>query len=456
MRNDEILGLSRSAVVEPPAPPAEVRRASPDPLRVRRELPQDFAEDEDTASFLRNSGRARRIRRGLIPVTRTGRIVAGIAGLALVGLLCFGAASLDRFLKTDARFRISSTAAIELEGNTHVNRAQVLAVFGEDIQRNTFRVPLGERQAELERIPWVEHATVMRLLPDRLRARVSERTPVAFTRQGGRIGMVDAHGVLLSMPSDAAGNPSYSFPVVTGIGPADDAESRSRRMRTFMSLLHELDSQGGRISGELSEVDLSDPEDVKALIPDGNSEVLVHFGGEEFLPRYKRFKERIGEWRTQYPRLTSVDMRYERQVVLQMPPHEEGSASPSAANNATGPADGTKAPRTQPGTPVHVASASAAHAVSSPPQALAISPGAPQSPQLLLSRAQPSTKPDSRVAVPRIARSSVPAGRTARKRSRTLDARSAETLKKVENIKAWMARREKSRQTTNTKTTKQL
>ena len=53
------------------------------------------------------------------------------------------------------------------------------------------------------RLPWVAHATVMRLLPNRMRVSIVERTPVAFVRQGNHIGLVDANGVLLDMPTDA-------------------------------------------------------------------------------------------------------------------------------------------------------------------------------------------------------------------------------------------------------------
>ena len=83
-------------------------------------------------------------------------------------------------------------------------------------------------------------------------------------------------------------------------------------------------------------MDLSNPEDVKALIPDHSTEILVHFGEEDFLERYRRFKEHLPEWRTQYPKLSSVDMRYERQVVLEMPP---GSDAPAiSSSNAAEPA----------------------------------------------------------------------------------------------------------------------
>ena len=93
-------------------------------------------------------------------------------------------------------------------------------------------------------------------------------------------------------------------------------------MKIFERFTTELDAGGAKISEGLSEVDLSSPEDVKAMIPDEASaakgEVLVHFGESDFLERYNKYKAHLGEWRTQYPNLSSVDMRYDRQAVLEM------------------------------------------------------------------------------------------------------------------------------------------
>jgi cell division protein FtsQ len=160
-----------------------------------------------------------------------------------------------------------------------------------------------------------------------MRVSIVERTPVAFVRQGNHIGLVDANGVLLDMPMDAKANEHYSFPVVTGISVTDPLSTRAARMKIYQRFTTDLDSSGEKISQELSDVDLSNPEDVKALIPDHSSEILVHFGEDDFLGRYRRFKEHLSEWRTVYPKLSSVDMRYERQVVLEM---EQGAGIPVA------------------------------------------------------------------------------------------------------------------------------
>jgi cell division protein FtsQ len=313
--------------------PAGPRRVSASPRRKLRrdfsdEFADDFIDDEDAPVNRRPTGV--RLRFGGLPRTVGGRIAAGGALLLCLGM-CSATAMLARsVLLHDERFFIPSSSSIELQGNTHVTRSQLMGVFGEDVERNIFSVDLAQRRAELERLPWVAHATVMRLLPNRMRVSIVERNPVAFVRQGSHIGLVDAQGVLLDMPPGAKVDANYSFPVVSGIVASDPVSTRAARMKIFERFTSDLDGSGEKISQELSEVDLSNPEDVKALIPDHTNDVLVHFGDTDFLERYRKFEEHLPEWRTTYPRLSSVDMRYERQVVLEMQP---GSAVPVAAGD---------------------------------------------------------------------------------------------------------------------------
>ncbi|MGH7880400.1 MAG: cell division protein FtsQ/DivIB [Candidatus Binataceae bacterium] len=199
-----------------------------------------------------------------------------------------------------------------------------MEVFGGDIGRNIFFVSLAERQRQLQEIPWVESATVMRLLPNRLKIQIKERTPVAFVRIGSRASLIDSSGVLLDMPPKPAGR--YSFPLITGIAENEPLSSRAAGMKIFTRFMQALDAEGARYSQTISEVDLSDPEDVKATIADSAGAVLVHLGDVQFLERYKLYLAHVEEWRQQYPRLESVDLRYDRQVVL-----NPDSAQPSAA-----------------------------------------------------------------------------------------------------------------------------
>jgi cell division protein FtsQ len=225
---------------------------------------------------------------------------------------------LKTHLERDARFRIAGAGNIQAAGLTEVSRSQMLPVFGEDIGRNVFFVPIAERRKELEAIPWVEHATVMRVLPDQIRVNVVERQPVAFTRHGQQIGLVDPNGVLLDMSPATMAEHHYSFPVVTGIDPGDKPASRLARMAIYGRLMDELDANKQHYSEQISEIDLTDPEDARVLLPAQGADILAHFGEDHFLERYQRYTAHIAEWRQQYPKLAAVDLRYNHQVVLEM------------------------------------------------------------------------------------------------------------------------------------------
>jgi cell division protein FtsQ len=286
--------------------------AEADPAR-----PLGTEDDDEELPVLRTRRRVP-VKRGRLPRGRLGRIliVGGVAGaIALVITILVG---IHNFFMTDARFRIDSASSIQVLGNSQVTRPELLSVFGSDIGRNIFHVPLAVRKAELEQVPWVEHATVMRLLPNQLRVSVVERVPVAFVREGNQIGLVDRNGVLLDMPPAIMAAKRYSFPVVTGVTAQQSAEERAARMRLYAEFMKALNSTGTTAGSQISEVDLSDPEDVRVLLPSAGSDLLVHFGSDDFATRWQRLEQKLPQWRQQYPRLAGIDLRYQRQTVLEM------------------------------------------------------------------------------------------------------------------------------------------
>ncbi len=121
-----------------------------------------------------------------------------------------------------------------------------MEVMGGDIGRNVFFVPLDERQKQLEQIPWIESASVMRFAPNRLRIQIQERTPVAFARVGSKVMLTDAGGTLMDLSS----RKKYSFPVIVGMNPGEPLSTRSARMKIYNHLVGDLDSGGGNYSEE--------------------------------------------------------------------------------------------------------------------------------------------------------------------------------------------------------------
>jgi cell division protein FtsQ len=307
------------------------------------------------------------------PSSTTGRVFFATCALIVLGSFATAAILLKHSINRDARFRIAGASNIEATGLIEVSRTEMLPVFGEDIGRNIFFVPLSERRKQLEEIPWVERATVMRLLPDQIRVSVVERQPVAFTRQGSQIGLVDASGVLLDMPPATMARHHYSFPVLTGIDPGDPPASRKARVALYERLVEDLDTGSQHLSEQISEIDLTDPEDARVRMPEQGTDILAHFGEDHFLERYQRYKAHIAEWRQQYPKLAAVDLRYEQQVVLEMSHGGNAvEATPASAMasepKASGPAPTPAAEKAKPAAGITNASVKAAEPVRPAPK----------------------------------------------------------------------------------------
>ena len=291
-------------------------------------------EAEQESPFLRGQKRVS-VRRGSLPKKTANRlkwVALALVLMAILGAACFG---LYQYGEHSWRFRIDSSDQIEVAGAEHVAHAQIMEVMGGDIGRNIFFVPLAQRKLQLEQIPWVESASVMRFVPNRLRIEIHERTPVAFARIGSHISLIDAGGTLMELAP--GGKHKYSFAVIAGMNAGEPLSTRAARMKNYNALVRELDSSGARYSQELSEVDISDPEDVKVIAADSNGEVLVHLGSGSYLQRYKTYVTHVQQWRQQFDKLESVDLRYDGQIIVNpdlngMP--RQAALTPTAAKAA--------------------------------------------------------------------------------------------------------------------------
>ncbi len=298
---------------ESPTPAAARNGFSARTLHLENDLEDNDlnSNNDEETRFLRTEKRIP-VRRGPIAKKTANQLKSAFAlaaTLALIGGVAWGSHDYGVHAK---RFFLASSDNIEISGVQNASRKQVMEIAGADIGRNVFSVPLDERRLQLEKLPWVESATVMRLLPDRLAVNIRERTPVAFVQIGAKIHLVDAGGVLLGPPANRQAK--YSFPVIHGITETEPLSTRSAVMQIYNRLVNELGR--GNYTQQLSEVDLSDPEDIKATVNDAGGTVLIHLGSSDFLDRYKLFAAHIGEWRQQFQKVQSVDLRYEGQIVV--------------------------------------------------------------------------------------------------------------------------------------------
>jgi cell division protein FtsQ len=298
-------------------PSAEAAREEMDDARL-----VDLDVDEESP-FLRGQKRIS-ARRSSLPKKTAHRLLWGVVAAGVVCVAVLAAAGLYHYGEHSWRFRVESSDNIEVTGMQNVTKAQIMEVMGADIGRNIFFIPLAQQKAQLEQIPWVESASVMRFAPNRLKVEIHERTPVAFARVGPRMSLIDAGGTLMELTPKH----KYSFPVILGMNPGEPLSTRAPRMKIYREMVRDLDSGGARYSQDLSEVDLSDLEDVKVRVNDPAGDVLVHLGSSDYLRRYKIYVSHAQGWRQQFQKLESVDLRYDNQIIVN--PDMQRTAKPAA------------------------------------------------------------------------------------------------------------------------------
>jgi cell division protein FtsQ len=252
----------------------------------------------------------------------------GLVALLVLPAVGYSGYSLAVFMLSSPRFLVTTADDVVLTGNTYVTPEEVtnalgLATAGKPrFGMNILRISLEEKKKQLESIPWVRTATVTRIYPNRLAVKLVERTPIAFVNMGGRLKLVDAEGVLLDKPERA----SFDFPVLTGLDAANGQAERVARLALYSTFQHQI-AGGIRGSGWMvSEVDLADPDDLKAMLVEGRDTLQVHFGHGDFQQRFQNFLTLLPEVRKAQGRIDSIDLRYRNQIIV----NPESSQEPTA------------------------------------------------------------------------------------------------------------------------------
>lgn len=279
-------------------------------------LPADALAEEEPRYLRRQKPleiRKRKFSRKAWPLYR--RILA--AGIAAVagGWLLYQA---SHYFLFSPSVMLERPDQIEIAGNRFVPPEAIVEKFSADMGRSIVRIPLGERRTAIESLPWVEQSGVQRVLPNRIRVEITERTPVAFLRTAGELSLVDAYGMILERPMEG----EFHFPVVSGINESVPRDVREQRMKLYAQFMKEIELARPGADDHISEVDLSDGSDVRATLTalgaaSGNSApILVHFGDSDFSNRYHLLAENVDQWRASAGRVDSVDLRFARQVVV--------------------------------------------------------------------------------------------------------------------------------------------
>ena len=244
------------------------------------------------------------------------RVLAG--GCAIAGGL-YAFQRVERFLFRDQRFTVTvpdyglESPSLSIDGVRYASRTQVLKAFAPDFGRSIYQVPLSERRAALTRVDWVREAAVARVWPNRLIIHVQERDPVAFLQipdSNGlaRFALIDGDGVILQPPK----NGGFKLPVALGIQPEQTIPQRRERVHHLVRLIHEL----GPLSEKVSEVDVSDPDNLKVMSRANNRAVVLMLGDHNFAQRMQTYLNHFPQIQQRLPNAATLDLRLEDRITV--------------------------------------------------------------------------------------------------------------------------------------------
>ena len=210
----------------------------------------------------------------------------------------------------DPQFSLSRERkdAITIQGLVYTARGKVQRVFAGDFDRSIFAIPLEERRRRLMGIDWIEEATVSRVWPDRLIVRVRERKPVAFVATPGRVLLIDVHGVLLDQPPQS----QFSFPVLTGAREDETEPQRRDHVRAFL----EFEEDMGYLSKSVSEVDATDPDNIRIIAQVDSRAVNLLMGDGGFARHFQNFVAHYPEIRKRSPEARTFDLRLDDRITV--------------------------------------------------------------------------------------------------------------------------------------------
>lgn len=241
-----------------------------------------------------------------------------IGGVVLVGGL-YGFYRTERFVIRDPRFMLPTpeygveSPGLKLAGMRYASRLQILHVFSDDFGRSLYLVPLKRRREQLRAIDWIKDASISRIWPNRLMVQVEERQPVAFLPMASsdhfsRFGLIDADGFVLETPPKS----NFKLPVVTGIGTDEAQPIRREKVHRLMYLMTDI----GGLSDHVSEVDVSDRDNLKVTAAAEGHAVVLLLGNHNFAQRLQNFISHYPEIVRRLPDAHRLDMRLEDRITV--------------------------------------------------------------------------------------------------------------------------------------------
>jgi cell division septal protein FtsQ len=233
-----------------------------------------------------------KINKGPITTRRFFSAVKVFAKVAGVLLIAFFILSIFVYALTSDRFNLQT---ITFHGCKQSDPKKLEKIIRRDFPANTLRIDLQRLEKRLEKDPWIKNAGIRRILPSDIVIYVQERSPSAILELNGELMIADSDGTLLDVYDPRYGK--LDAPVIKGFlgedpeGYRRNYKENAARVRQAQDMLSEIESGLPSYTQKISEIDISDPNNLKILLVDDCA--VIYLGDKDYLKRFNKLMDNM-------------------------------------------------------------------------------------------------------------------------------------------------------------------
>ncbi|PYQ32025.1 MAG: hypothetical protein DMF56_02705 [Acidobacteria bacterium] len=230
-----------------------------------------------------------------------GRLLVLLRNVAVLAIVVAGGVWIWEHAQSDARFAVKH---IEIAGEVHTPRAAIDGVAQRYVGVNLFQIDIARVQRDLGGVGWISHINIEKKLPDTLRIKITERTPVALVRINGALRYADETGVAFADLTSAAGD--NDLPIITDASGAE--------LTRAVALLRELRAHDREIYSRISEVRPIAPRGF--AIFDRQLGAFVYADADNVSAKWRSLYAILGA--ENQPRIEYADLRFADRVIVKV------------------------------------------------------------------------------------------------------------------------------------------
>jgi cell division protein FtsQ len=235
--------------------------------------------------------------------------------LAVVVLMLNFVVAVFVYAYTSDRF---SLRHITFYGCKEMDEEQLEKTIRHNFPSSILRIDLSQLQGRLAKETWIKSVEIRRILPSDLVVNIWERSPSVILEMQGTLMIADKDGILLDRYDPKYGR--LDVPVFRGLlgenpeGYRLHQQENSTRVHRGLSMLAELESGSQSYTRMISEIDLSDPDNLIIMLLDDDAE--IHLGKREYLKRFQTLMNYLNSYQRLKDQndISLIDMRFRGQI----------------------------------------------------------------------------------------------------------------------------------------------